>query len=74
MGSVNLDKAILTYKQFQMMVAITMAYPRGFDASSLNPTIGELIDLGMIRQKATRFYPTEAGVNHIMPSKFQKRA
>lgn len=74
MGSVNLDKAILSYKQFQMMVAITLAYPRGFDASSLDPTIGELIDLGMIRQKATRYYPTEAGIHHIMPGKWKKSA
>lgn len=72
MGSVNLDKAILSFKQFDVMVAITMAYPAGFKASALDPTIGDLVDLGMIQQKGDRWFPTEAGVNHVMPSKFQK--
>jgi hypothetical protein len=69
----DLNKAILSYKQFQVMVAVTMAYPQGMQASILDPTIGDLVDLGMIRQKGNRWFPTEAGVNHVMPSKFQKR-
>jgi hypothetical protein len=68
----DLSKAILSYKQFQIMVAVTMAYPQGMQASRLDPTIGDLVDLGMIQQKGDRWFPTEAGVNHIMPSKFQK--
>jgi hypothetical protein len=72
MGGVSLDKGILSFKQFQVMVAVTLAYPEGFKASSLDPTIGDLVDLQMIQQKGDRWIPTEAGVNHIMPSKFQK--
>lgn len=74
MGGVNIDKGILSFKQFQVMVAITMAYPEGMKASSLDPTIGDLVDLGMILQKGDRWLPTEKGVNHIMPSKWQKMA
>lgn len=72
MGSVDLSKSILSYKQFQVMVAVTMAYPQGMKASVLDPTIGDLVDLGMIQQKGDCWFPTESGVNHVMPSKFQK--
>lgn len=72
MGSVDMGKAILSYKQFNIMVAVTMAYPAGMKASVLDPTIGDLVDLGMIRQKGDRWFPTEAGVNHVMPNKFKK--
>lgn len=69
----DLSKAILSYKQFNAMVAVIMAYPHGMKASALDPTIGDLSDLGMIQQKGDVWLPTEAGIHHVMPSKFEKR-
>jgi hypothetical protein len=70
---INLDKAILSYPQFKLITDIIMAYPEGVRHSRLNPSIADLADLGLIKQKGERWYPTESGVNHVMPRKFKKR-
>lgn len=69
---INLDKAILSFKQFELMAEIIMAYPEGIKHSLLNPSIADLADLGLIQQKGERWFPTELGVNHVMPRKFNK--
>lgn len=71
MGGVDLSKAILSLDQFNKMVEVIMAWPEGLPGSRLDLAIGDLYELGMVQQKGNRWFPTEAGVNHVLPSKFR---
>jgi hypothetical protein len=59
---------ILRSDEFFLLHEIIMAYPDGLpDVSPFDPRVVPLRDYGFVQQKAYRWFPTEAGVNHVMP-------
>lgn len=76
-GGVNLkpvlteqNAIILLSEEFFLLHEIILAYPEGLGGVlSLDPRIVTLLNYGFVEQKAYRWFPTEAGVNHVMPQK-----
>jgi hypothetical protein len=73
MGVMSRDTTVLSFEQFTLLHRIILSWPEGLSVSGINIDVHDLLSLKLIEQKGAKYFPTEAGVNHMMPKHFVAR-